>query len=173
MRAFLESRINLGCLWLGVSWSGLESIHPLSQTLNKTVHVIRMRLWGEREIISPGSLSDDPQTSSAEHASVSDFTTVLMPKSIGGRWSIQSALLFYAMRDVFSCRWNRPTRPFEAGWYTVVRLSHVYIGHISSILQPCVSDLVRVLAEDCQWLLERERESISNHILASTYVTEL
>ena len=55
-------------------------------------------------MISPGSLSDDPQTSSAEHAPVSDFIAVLRPKSISGRLSIQSALLFYAMRDVFSCR---------------------------------------------------------------------
>lgn len=71
---------------------------------------------------SPGTVSGEPYTSSAEDEPRSSLGAVLIPSRIQGSSSAQFGPMSRARSADFMCRWKRSTSPLACGWYAVVCL---------------------------------------------------
>ena len=69
---------------------------------------------------SPGSWSVWPHTISAAEQSMYALRAVLIPTRTNGNSLNQLEVFSLALREAFSCRWNRSTIPLAWGWYAVV-----------------------------------------------------
>ena len=80
-----------------------------------TYDVVSMSIFELESLIkSPGGLNVVPKTSSAGVHDRSSLTVLRIANKITGRCSDQLCGVV-AMIDAFNCRWNRSTKPLDAG----------------------------------------------------------